>query len=84
MFYTKVEMEQLKSRIGLVLMSNINLKKIRTEVGYTQKELANKLGITQQQYSRYETNTNKIPLEMFLRIVYVCHLNLELKKQSKV
>lgn len=77
-------MEQLKSRIGLVLMSNINLKKIRTEVGYTQKELANKLGITQQQYSRYETNTNKIPLEMFLRIVCVCHLNLELKKQSKV
>ena len=61
----------------------INLKEIRKSCGYSQTELARLLGITQQQYSRYETNTNKIPLEMFLKIVRVCDLELELKNKKK-
>lgn len=60
----------------------INLKEIRRISGFTQKELAIRLGLTQQQYSRYETNTNKIPLETFLKILQVCHLKFEIKPQN--
>ncbi len=58
----------------------INLKEIRKSCGYTQKELAKKVGLTQQQYSRYETNTNKITLEMFLKIIKICHLKIKIEK----
>ncbi len=51
----------------------INLKAIRKSCGYNQTELARLIGISQQQYSRYETNTNKIPLETFIKILTVCH-----------
>ena len=76
-------MERKKNHIKLVLMNNINLKQIRKSCGYSQTELARLLGITQQQYSRYETNTNKIPLEMFLKIVSVCGYQLKLEKIEK-
>lgn len=60
----------------------INLKEIRKRSGLTQKILAKKLKMTQQQYSRYETNINKIPLETFLKILEVCQLNLKIEKKS--
>lgn len=63
-------------------MNNINLKAIRKKVGFNQTELAKRIGISQQQYSRYETNTNKIPLETFLKILEVCHLQFEIKLEK--
>ncbi len=48
----------------------INLKEIRKSCSYSQKELAEKLGI-KQQYFRYETNENQILLEIFLKILDV-------------
>ena len=59
----------------------ISLKQIRKSCGFSQKELASLLGIKQQQYSRYETNENQISLELFLKILSVC--NLEMKIESK-
>ncbi len=59
----------------------INLKEIRKNCGLSQKELAEKLGIKQQQYSRYETGENQISLEIFLKILEVC--NLEIKIETK-
>lgn len=64
-------------------MNNINLKEIRKEHRYTQTELAKRIGIPQQQYSRYETNTNRIPLETFLKILEACALEIELKPKRK-
>ena len=58
----------------------IKLKEIRKSCNMTQEKIAKLIGITQQQYSRYETNTNKIPLEMFLKIIEVCHLKIKITK----
>ena len=60
----------------------IDLKEIRKSCGLSQQELASKLGITQQQYSRYETNTNKISLDMFLKILDICNYKIILQKKN--
>ena len=59
----------------------LNLKQIRKSSNLTQTQLANLLGITQQQYSRYETNINRIPLETFLKILEVCNLEIKIEKK---
>ncbi len=59
----------------------MDLKGIRKSSGYTQKELAKRIGITQQQYSRYENSINKIPLDLFLKIVKACNYEFKLIKR---
>ncbi len=65
-------------------MNNINLKSIRKKCGLKQCDLAEAMGITQQQYSRYETGTNKIPLEIFIRMLNVCECKcfIQIKEQQ--
>lgn len=65
-------------------MNRINLKQIRKSIELNQTELAKRIGISQQQYSRYETNTNKIPLETFLKIVEACHYKIQLIKEESI
>lgn len=38
------------------------IREIREDRGFTQLEIARRLGITQQTYSRYETGANEIPI----------------------
>ncbi len=61
----------------------IELKTIRKKTGISQTKLAKLIGITQQQYSRYETNTNKVPLETFLKILTACNLKIEIRESKK-
>ena len=60
----------------------INLKEIRKSCGLTQEVLAKKIGVPQQQYSRYEVGTNKITLELFLKIIKVCNLEIKIEKNK--
>lgn len=78
----KVEMVHKKIHLELASMNNINLKAIRKSCGYTQKELASKLGISDSTLAHYETGIRKITLEMFLKILEVCNYNFELTKKD--
>ena len=62
-------------------MNKINLKEIRKRKGYTQKELASKLGISDSTLAHYESGIRKISLEMFLKLLSVCHFEIEIKEK---
>ena len=42
------------------------LRDMREDADKTQTDIANVLGIKQQQYARYESGTNEIPLHYFI------------------
>ena len=48
-----------------------NLKEARRYKGYTQKEVAEKLFMTQQQYSRFENGVFELNYD---QIIYLCNL----------
>ena len=62
----------------------INLKEIRKSSGLTQTKLATKLGIKQQQYSRYEIEENQIPLKIFLKILEICNYQFIITKNKQL
>ncbi len=45
-----------------------NLKKLRAEYAYTQKEVADRLNIRQNTYSQYETNARELPIETLIAL----------------
>lgn len=45
-----------------------NIRKIRTDRGYSQTDIANLLNTTQQQYSKYENGQNEIPIRHVLTL----------------
>ena len=62
-------------------MSNIqlaeNLRRLREDYGYTQKQIGEKLNISRQAYSNYE-NGKRIPdIFLLVRIADIYHLSLE-------
>ncbi len=59
----------------------MNLKQLRISSHLSQTELAKKIGVTQQQYSRYEVRINKITLEMYLKIINTCGYTIKLEKK---
>ena len=57
------------------------LKEIRKSKNLTQQELANLLGIKQQQYQRYESEQTAISLKSFLKILDVCGYKIKIVKK---
>lgn len=49
-------------------MQFIRIKELREDGELTQKEIANYLKITQQQYSLYEIGTRTIPVELLIEL----------------
>ena len=64
-------------------MNKIDLKAIRKKSGFTQEQLARKLGIADCTLAHYESGIRKITLEMFLKIVNICNLKISLEEIEK-
>ena len=62
-------------------MSNIqlaaNLRRLRTDHGYTQTQIGRKLNISRQAYSNYETGKRIPDLDILIRIADIYHITLE-------
>jgi transcriptional regulator with XRE-family HTH domain len=57
-------------------MNGDKIKKIRMMKGYTQEYMADKLGIAQNTYSKYENNSEKLPFETIERIAEALEVSL--------
>ncbi len=53
------------------------IQETRKDKDIGQKEIANALGITQQQYSLYETGKRKIPAEMLITIALMMNVSAD-------
>ncbi|ARF68917.1 LexA family transcriptional repressor [Paenibacillus larvae subsp. pulvifaciens] len=53
------------------------LKELRKLEGWTQEEVAKKLGVTKQTYSHYENETRKPSLEMIKELANVYRVNID-------
>ncbi len=62
-------------------MSNIqlaaNLRRLRTDHGYTQTQIGRKLNISRQAYSNYEIGKRIPDLDILIRIADIYHITLE-------
>ena len=63
-------------------MNKVDIKEIRKNSGFTQEQLAKKLGIADSTLAHYESGIRKISLEMFLKLLGVCQLEIYLKKKK--
>lgn len=50
------------------------LKGLRCDYGFTQKEMAEKLGISTPTYAKYENCSIKIPYEIVVKICKICKI----------
>ncbi len=58
-------------------MLNIRLKEIRKQKGITQKELAEKLGISPQRLSNYEKGKRRLPADIAILISRELNISVE-------
>ncbi len=54
-----------------------NLKTLRKDYGYTQKEIADKLGITYQSYQAYERGIAVPNLKNFIRLAEIYDVSMD-------
>jgi repressor LexA len=54
-----------------------NLRKLRNLEGWTQEQVANKLGVSKQTYSHYENEKRKPGLEMILKLGEIYDVNIQ-------
>lgn len=51
-----------------MLKLQLKLRDLREDKDMSQAEMAKLLGVSQQTYSRYESHTTEIPLELLIRL----------------
>lgn len=52
-------------------MSDKTIREVRVEAGITQQQMADKLGISRQQYANYEAHPERVTIEQARRICAV-------------
>lgn len=72
--------DQLKDQYTLIQQ----VTKVRKEMGLTQKDLANKIGMKQQVISRVENEKHVPTLDSFIRILDGLDLELTIKKKDYI
>lgn len=64
------------------MIEKINLKELRMQKGYTQSEVANLLGVKQQQYSLLELGKRRMFLDTFLKLMTIYNYEIKLNKKN--
>lgn len=54
-----------------------NLRVIREDRGYTQKQIAEILETTQQYYSDYENGKREIPIRIYIKLANFYHVSID-------
>jgi len=67
-------MSQLETRAQKIAKT---LKKLRNQVGYTQQEIADKIGSKQQTYAGYESGRHEPSVEMLIRIADLFDVSMD-------
>lgn len=53
------------------------IRELREQHGYTQRQLAEKLGMLQPQYFRYEQGTRDVPSELLIRLADIYGVSID-------
>lgn len=61
----------------------MNLKKLRNNAGYTQKEMAQKLNVSQGTYSQYENNILEPNIDTLIRLANIFQITVDLLVERK-
>ena len=66
-----------ESNRGVFMYCYQRLCDLREDAGLSQKEIAEKLGTTQQQYCRYENGTRELPMHHFITLARYYNVSLD-------
>ena len=55
----------------------VRIRELREKYGYTQRQLADMLGMLQPQYFRYEQGARDVPSEMLIRLADIYHVSVD-------
>ena len=59
------------------IMKYENIRKLRTDNGYTQKQIAEYLGISQNTYSQYEIGVLNYPVDAVVKLADLYHVSTD-------
>jgi len=54
-----------------------NVRNLRIDHGYTQKQIGQYLGISQNTYSQYEIGVLKYPVDVLIKLADLYHVSLD-------
>lgn len=70
-------MKEEKEEVGINRYIGIKLHEARIAAGFTLNDLARKIGVTGQQFFKYENGTNQISISKLLKVIEILSLNLD-------
>ena len=54
-----------------------NIRSLRIDGGYTQRQIAEVLGVSQNTYSQYENGQRQLPLEHLIQLAHYYHTSTD-------